>query len=185
MVAADGGAPRPPAWWLNLCADPHARIQVGADILDVGAREATGEERAALWQRLAAANRYLDRVAQKAGRTLPDRRPHRSCAVKNGTAALAPGPPPAAARPFGDHGDRALRAVDDVVGDAAEQCADAAVAAAADDDLVGVMDLGGSDDRRRGGSDRDVALVRDRGEALAVTLEAVHHALGEGGGVVA
>ena len=71
VVAANGGAPRPPAWWLNLSADPHARIQVSADILDVGAREATGEERAALWLRLAAANRYLDRVAHKAGRTLP------------------------------------------------------------------------------------------------------------------
>lgn len=71
VVAANGGASRPPAWWLNLCADPRARIQVDADILDVGAREAIGEERAALWLRLAAANRYLDRVARKAGRTLP------------------------------------------------------------------------------------------------------------------
>ncbi len=71
VVAANGGAPRPPAWWLNLGADPRARIQVGADMLDVSAREATGEERAALWLRLAAANRSLDRVAGKAGRTLP------------------------------------------------------------------------------------------------------------------
>ena len=44
---------------------------MGPEILDVGAREATGEERAALWLQLAAANRYLDRVACKAGRTLP------------------------------------------------------------------------------------------------------------------
>ena len=79
VVAANGGAPRAPAWWLNLCADPHARVQVGPEILDVGAREATGEERAAstgeeraaLWLQLAAANRYLDRVARKAGWTLP------------------------------------------------------------------------------------------------------------------
>lgn len=71
VVAANGGAPRPPAWWLNLSADPRARIQVDADILDVAAREAIGEERAALWLRLAAANRYLDRVARKAGRNLP------------------------------------------------------------------------------------------------------------------
>ncbi len=71
VVAANGGAPRPPAWWLNLGADPRARIQVGAERLDVSAREAAGEERAALWLRLAAANRYLDRVAHKAGRTVP------------------------------------------------------------------------------------------------------------------
>ena len=30
-----------------------------------------GDERAALWLRLAAANRYVDRVAHKAGRSLP------------------------------------------------------------------------------------------------------------------
>jgi deazaflavin-dependent oxidoreductase (nitroreductase family) len=71
VVAANGGALRPPAWWLYLCADPHARIQVGTDIVGVGAREATGEERAALWLQLAGANRYLDRVARKAGRSLP------------------------------------------------------------------------------------------------------------------
>jgi len=71
VVAANGGAPRPPAWWLNLCADPRARVQVGTDLLDVGARTAAGEERALLWLRLTAANRYLDGAAHKAGRELP------------------------------------------------------------------------------------------------------------------
>lgn len=71
VVASNAGAPRPPAWWLNLSADPRGRVQVGADILDVMAREATGEERVALWRQLTAANRYLDRVARKARRELP------------------------------------------------------------------------------------------------------------------
>jgi F420H(2)-dependent quinone reductase len=71
VVAADGGAPRSPAWWLNLCAFPRARIQIGPDNLDVAAREAMGDERAALWLRLTAANRYLHRAAGKAGRELP------------------------------------------------------------------------------------------------------------------
>jgi deazaflavin-dependent oxidoreductase (nitroreductase family) len=71
VVAANAGAPRSPAWWLNLCAAPRAHIQIGTDNLDVAAREAMGDERAALWLRLTAANRHLTRAARKAGRELP------------------------------------------------------------------------------------------------------------------
>ena len=71
VVASNAGAARPPAWCLNLRADPHARLHVGADTFDVEAREATGEERAVLWPRLTNANRYLAEVARKAGRELP------------------------------------------------------------------------------------------------------------------
>jgi deazaflavin-dependent oxidoreductase (nitroreductase family) len=71
VVAANAGAPRSPAWWRNLCAAPRAHIQIGTDNLDVAAREAMGDERAALWLRLTAANRHLTRAARKAGRELP------------------------------------------------------------------------------------------------------------------
>lgn len=71
VVASDAGAARPPAWYLNLRANPSARVQVGAHNFDVRAREVSGEERAALWQRLTAANRYLEHAARKAGRELP------------------------------------------------------------------------------------------------------------------
>jgi deazaflavin-dependent oxidoreductase (nitroreductase family) len=71
VVAADGGAAHPPAWYLNLTADPHARIQVGSRTIAVQAREVTGEERAALWERLVGSNRYLERTARKARRELP------------------------------------------------------------------------------------------------------------------
>jgi deazaflavin-dependent oxidoreductase (nitroreductase family) len=71
VVAANAGAARPPGWYLNLSANPHARLQVGARIVDVRAREVAGEERARLWHRLVAANRYLERTARKAGRELP------------------------------------------------------------------------------------------------------------------
>lgn len=71
VVAANAGARRPPAWYLNLSADPHARVQIGAETMDVRAREVLGEERAALWQRLIGANRYLERTARKARRELP------------------------------------------------------------------------------------------------------------------
>lgn len=71
VVAANGGAARAPAWWLNLCAAPRARVQIGPDNLDVAAREAMGDERAALWLRLIAANRQFHSAARKAGRELP------------------------------------------------------------------------------------------------------------------
>jgi deazaflavin-dependent oxidoreductase (nitroreductase family) len=71
VVASNAGAARPPAWYLNLRANPHAQIRVGARGIDVRAQEATGQERAELWQRLMAANRYLEPAARKAGRDLP------------------------------------------------------------------------------------------------------------------
>jgi deazaflavin-dependent oxidoreductase (nitroreductase family) len=71
VVASNGGAAQPPAWYLNLRADPHARVEVGPRTVEVQAREATGEERAGLWERLTAANRSLERAARKARRELP------------------------------------------------------------------------------------------------------------------
>jgi F420H(2)-dependent quinone reductase len=71
VVASNAGAARPPAWYLNLRANPHARIRVGARSIDVRAHEATGRERAKLWRRLTAANRYMERAALRAGRDLP------------------------------------------------------------------------------------------------------------------
>jgi F420H(2)-dependent quinone reductase len=82
VVASNAGAARPPAWYLNLRADPHARIEVGPRSAEVRAQEAAGQERAELWQRLTAANRYLERAARKAGRELP-------------LMALVPSPPTA------------------------------------------------------------------------------------------
>lgn len=71
VVASNAGAARPPAWYLNLRASPRAQVQVGERTIDVRAQEAAGQERAELWQRLTAANRYLERAARKAGRDLP------------------------------------------------------------------------------------------------------------------
>jgi deazaflavin-dependent oxidoreductase (nitroreductase family) len=52
LVASNGGSSRHPAWWLNLCQDPRATIQVAAETTEVEAREAEGEERARLWAAL-------------------------------------------------------------------------------------------------------------------------------------
>jgi deazaflavin-dependent oxidoreductase (nitroreductase family) len=71
VVASNAGVARPPAWYLNLRGNPHAQIDVGGRSVDVRAHEATGQALAELWQRLTAANRYLERAARKAGRDLP------------------------------------------------------------------------------------------------------------------
>jgi deazaflavin-dependent oxidoreductase (nitroreductase family) len=71
VVAANGGAARPPAWLLNLRADPRARVQIRGETRDVTAREVVEDEQASLWGRLTAANPSLEKVAQRAGRRLP------------------------------------------------------------------------------------------------------------------
>jgi F420H(2)-dependent quinone reductase len=71
VVASARGAPRPPAWFLNLRAKPRARVRVGTRVIEVSAREAGGQEREALWHDLTAANRWLGGAARKAGRELP------------------------------------------------------------------------------------------------------------------
>ena len=71
LVAAAGGAPRPPAWWHNVEAEPRVTVQLGADRRGAVAETLPAAERARAWPLLCAGNRYLSRVQTKAGRTLP------------------------------------------------------------------------------------------------------------------
>ena len=52
VIASFGGAPRHPAWWFNLMADPLAQVELGILRFRVRAREADGDERELLWGRL-------------------------------------------------------------------------------------------------------------------------------------
>ena len=49
IIASVGGAPKHPAWYLNLQADPAASIQIGKRTIAVTASTAPAEERARLW----------------------------------------------------------------------------------------------------------------------------------------
>ncbi len=51
VVASLGGAPRNPAWYHNLKKNPHVELQDGATRRDYTAREVSGDEKAAWWQR--------------------------------------------------------------------------------------------------------------------------------------
>jgi len=49
VVASKGGAPRHPAWYLNLVADPDVEIQVRDERIRAHARPASREEKPELW----------------------------------------------------------------------------------------------------------------------------------------
>jgi deazaflavin-dependent oxidoreductase (nitroreductase family) len=71
VVGSQGGLPKDPLWFSNLCADPNVRLQVGPRVMAARARVASPEERAALWPRLVA--HYADFATYQAWteRTIP------------------------------------------------------------------------------------------------------------------
>ena len=52
IVASKGGTDHHPAWFLNLMANPATTVEVGRARRRARARQAVGEERERLWQRL-------------------------------------------------------------------------------------------------------------------------------------
>jgi deazaflavin-dependent oxidoreductase (nitroreductase family) len=52
-----------PAWWLNLQAQPRARVQLPDGTREIVARAAAGQERARLWDRLRSLDENLDAYA--------------------------------------------------------------------------------------------------------------------------
>jgi len=49
VIASNGGAPRHPTWWLNLQANPQAKVQVKQKVIPVTAKQADQEEHKRLW----------------------------------------------------------------------------------------------------------------------------------------
>lgn len=52
VVASNGGFDAPPAWYVNLRADPKAEFRTRTGAFKVVARELTGSDRTAVWDRL-------------------------------------------------------------------------------------------------------------------------------------
>jgi deazaflavin-dependent oxidoreductase (nitroreductase family) len=71
VVASKGGARHHPDWYLNLRADPDVHVQVKAERFPARARTAEGEERARLWERMAAIWPAYDDYRQKTDREIP------------------------------------------------------------------------------------------------------------------
>ncbi len=62
VVASNGGSDRPPAWLLNLQAEPRVTVRVGRRVMPATARVAGPEERAQLWPLVNRSNRGMSRL---------------------------------------------------------------------------------------------------------------------------
>lgn len=71
VFASKAGADTNPDWYHNLKAHPQASIEMGTDTVAVGATEAQGEQRTAIWERQkATASGFADYEA-KTSRVIP------------------------------------------------------------------------------------------------------------------
>jgi deazaflavin-dependent oxidoreductase (nitroreductase family) len=71
VVASKGGSPEPPAWYLNLQANPEVRVQVQGDRFTARARTAREDEKPELWQAMTAVWPAYDEYQTKTDREIP------------------------------------------------------------------------------------------------------------------
>jgi len=71
VVASVGGAPKHPAWYLNLRGNPEATIQLGGRKLRMHADTASPDERARLWTLMAQMYSGYDDYQAKTSREIP------------------------------------------------------------------------------------------------------------------
>jgi deazaflavin-dependent oxidoreductase (nitroreductase family) len=71
IVASKGGADEPPAWYLNLQANPEVDVQVKGDRFKAKARTATDDEKPEMWKKMAATWPAYDEYQEKTERPIP------------------------------------------------------------------------------------------------------------------
>ncbi len=71
IVASKGGAPAPPAWYVNLEANPEVQVQVKGDRFAAHARTATAAEKPELWRIMASIWPHYDEYQQRTQREIP------------------------------------------------------------------------------------------------------------------
>lgn len=71
VYPSNGGKETPPAWWLNLQANPTATIQIGRQLRQVQARPLTKAEYTTVWPQAAAYNPHWRQYAQSVTRDIP------------------------------------------------------------------------------------------------------------------
>jgi deazaflavin-dependent oxidoreductase (nitroreductase family) len=71
VVASKGGADAPPAWYLNLQADPDVEVQVWGERFAARARTATETEKPALWRVMTRAWPAYNDYQRKTDRDIP------------------------------------------------------------------------------------------------------------------
>ena len=71
IVAANGGAHEPPAWWRNIEATAEVMVQIGGVQRPALALTVDAQHRAELWPELCARNPHLETLERNAGREFP------------------------------------------------------------------------------------------------------------------
>src|SRR3954453_12271155 len=71
VVASKGGADAPPAWYVNLEANPEVDVQIKGDRFKAYARTATTDERPELWKIMTAEWPDYDENQKKTDREIP------------------------------------------------------------------------------------------------------------------
>jgi deazaflavin-dependent oxidoreductase (nitroreductase family) len=71
VVASKGGTDAPPAWFLNLQANPVAEIQIKAERFAVRARVASDAEKPEMWAKMVAAWPDYEDYQKKTDRVIP------------------------------------------------------------------------------------------------------------------
>jgi len=71
LVASQGGMDHHPVWYLNLVANPAIEIQRNAEVREMVARQATPEEKSALWHNLVEVYPDFDDYQRRTERDIP------------------------------------------------------------------------------------------------------------------
>jgi deazaflavin-dependent oxidoreductase (nitroreductase family) len=71
VVASNGGSDRPPGWYVNLVAEPHAAVRIGRAETPVTARTASPAERERLWPVIASVHPGYATYQRRTTRLIP------------------------------------------------------------------------------------------------------------------
>lgn len=71
VIASNGGAPKHPAWYFNLMANPDATVEISGDETRVRAEEASPEEKARLWPKVVEMYSGYEGYRRKTDREIP------------------------------------------------------------------------------------------------------------------
>ncbi len=71
VVASKGGAPKPPAWFLNIEADPKVKVQILGETFRARARVATPDEKPGMWKTMAGEWPDYDEYQTRTDREIP------------------------------------------------------------------------------------------------------------------
>lgn len=71
VIASNGGASKHPTWWLNLQANPQAKVQIRGRTIAITARQATSDESKRLWSIIAAKYQNFVAYQKRTTREIP------------------------------------------------------------------------------------------------------------------